>query len=722
MFVRWGQLVVKARWAVLVAGVALVVVGVSWGSGVFGALSSGGFNDPNTAANRVHQQITEKVGNQDADLLALYSSPSSTVDDPAFFSAVTGALSRASGRPEVAQVISFYQTHAPTLVSKDRRATYAIIRLRPGTDTQKQADYRAIVDTLTAGHGITTQLGGVRPFLADASARSEADVKHAETLSMPVLMVLLVLIFGSVVAAIWPLVIGGVAILGAFVVTRLLAQVTDVSVFAVNIITLIGLGLSIDYSLFIVSRFREELRAGYDTRSAVVRTMGTAGRTVAVSGLTVTLALASLLLFPQVFLKSMGYGGMAAVAVAMIASLTLLPAGLALLGPRINALRLPLPFRRRPGGQGSDRGAWARLARSVMRRPWLYLVSVLIILAVLAAPVTRITFGGADSRVLPTSASSRIVDSRISTEFPVTSTYPVQVLATGVDQAGTAALVARLQTRPHVTGASVAAAKGDAVMISVAYAGPATGEDARQVVRDIRGLIPAPGTTIGVTGYTADLLDNLAGLGAKLPWMALFVVVVTFVLLFLAFGSVVLPAKAILMNIVSLGAAFGAVVFIFQDGHLSSWLGFTPTGFIEPTNPIMMIAVLFGLATDYEVFLLSRIREERDAGADNVTAVATGLQRTGQIITSAALLLIIVVVGFAAGEIAFLKLIGIGMVMAIAVDSTLVRALLVPASMRLLGRWNWWAPGPLARLYRRYGIRESVQPEAAPAREPTLVR
>jgi RND superfamily putative drug exporter len=721
VFERWGNFVVRARWGVLAAGLALVVVGVGWGTGLFGALSGGGFNDPHTASNQVRKQVTQQLGNQDADVLALYSSTSATVDDPAFKAAVTGILSRVKDRPEVERVISCYDTQVPNLVSTDRHATYAIIRLRPGSDSQKQADFRAIHDVFLAGHGVTTQLGGVRPFLSDASERSQSDIKRAEALSMPILLVLLVLTFGSVVAAASPLLIGGVAILGAFVVTRLLAYLTDVSVFAANIITLIGLGLSIDYSLFIVSRFREELRAGYDTRTAVVRTICTAGRTIAVSGITVTLALASLLLFPQGFLRSMGYGGMAAVMIAMIASLSLLPAGLTVLGPRINALRVPLPWRRR-GAPGSDRGAWARLARSVMHRPWLYLVGVLVILAVLAAPVTRITFGGADTRVLPTTASSRVVDSRISAEFPGASTYPVSVLSTGVDQAGTAALVARIKNLPHVTSASVAAAKGDAVLVSVAYTGEATGGDARQVVRDIRALTPAPGTTIGVTGYTADLLDQLAGLGAKLPWMAAFVILVTFVLLFLAFGSVVLPLKAILMNIVSLGAAFGAVVLVFQDGHFASWLGFTATGFIEPTNPIMMIAVLFGLATDYEVFLLSRVREERDAGADNVTAVATGLQRTGQIITSAALLLIIVVVGFAAGEIAFLKLIGIGMVVAIAVDATLVRALLVPASMRLLGQWNWWAPGPLARLYRQYGIRESAEPAITREPEPTLVR
>jgi RND superfamily putative drug exporter len=449
--------------------------------------------------------------------------------------------------------------------------------------------------------------------------------------------------------------------------------------------------------------------------------MTTAGRTVAVSGVTVTLALASLLLFPQGFLKSMGYGGMAAVAVAMLASLTILPAGLAVLGHRINALRVPLPGRRRRAQADPDRGAWARLARSVMRRPWAYIVGVLVILAVLATPVTRIAFGGADTRVLPTGTASRVVDDRLAKEFPATSTYPVQVLATGVDRTGAAALATRIGALPHVTGASVVTANGSAALISVAYAGEPTGPDARHLVADLRALSPPPGGTIGVTGYTADLVDQLARLGAKLPWMALFVIVVTFVLLFLAFGSVVLPVKAILLNIASLGAAFGALVFIFQDGHFASWLGFTPTGFIEPTNPILIIAVLFGLATDYEVFLLSRVREEYDRGADNTTAVATGLQRTGQIITSAALLLIVVVIGFAAGHIAFLKLIGIGMVTAILVDATLIRALLVPASMRLLGRWNWWAPGPLGRIYRRYGIRESASPEPVREPEPTPV-
>jgi uncharacterized membrane protein YdfJ with MMPL/SSD domain len=351
-----------------------------------------------------------------------------------------------------------------------------------------------------------------------------------------------------------------------------------------------------------------------------------------------------------------------------------------------------------------------------MRRPWAYLVGVLVVLAVLAAPVLHISFGGLDTRVLPKTAESRVVNDIVTADFPPTDSAPIQVLVTGATGDQLTGVVGQLARQPGATAATVVDTSGNAALVNVDYAGLATGSPARQAVGAIRGLSPPPGVTVGVTGGTADLIDQLDGLGATLPWMILFVFVVTSVLLFLAFGSVILPIKAILMNVVSLGAAFGAVVFIFQDGHFASLLGFTPTGVIEPTNPILMIVVLFGLATDYEVFLLSRIREEWDAGADNAHSVAAGLQRTGRIITSAALLLIIVIVGFASGQIGFVKMIGVGMVVAILVDATLVRALLVPATMRLLGKWNWWAPGPLARVYRRYGIRESgPAPEGASA-------
>ena len=334
--------------------------------------------------------------------------------------------------------------------------------------------------------------------------------------------------------------------------------------------------------------------------------MATAGRTVAVSGLTVTLAVAGLLIFPQDFLRSMGYGAMAAVAVAMLASLTVLPAGLAHPGHPDERTADPAA-----PATVAGRAAWARLAHSVMRRPWAYLIAVVAVLFVLAAPVLHIRFGGIDTRALPTSAPSRIVTDTIARDFPPTQSAPIQVLVTGV--ASPAPVVAEISALPSVTGANVVLASGTSSMIDVAYRGEPTDPAAHRIVAAIRALRPPPGGTIGVTGATADLSDQLAGLGARLPWMLLFVIVVTCVLLFLAFGSVVLPIKAIVMNAVSLGAAFGAVVFIFQDGHFASWLGFTPQGVIDPTDPILMIAVLFGLATDYEVFLLSRIREEWDA-------------------------------------------------------------------------------------------------------------
>jgi uncharacterized membrane protein YdfJ with MMPL/SSD domain len=360
-----------------------------------------------------------------------------------------------------------------------------------------------------------------------------------------VLLLLLIVIFGSVVAAVSPLIIGIVAILGAFVVTRLLTSVTGVSTFAVNIITLIGLGLSIDYALFVVFRFRDELAAGHDIRRTIATTMATAGRTVAVSGLILTLALASLLLFPQGILRSMAYGGMAAVAIAVAASLTVLPAWLAVLGPRINAWSVP--WRRRRSGPGASEraGWWSRLAHNVMRRPWLYLLGVLLILAVLAAPVTRIQFGGADIRIMPTSSESRIVADRIAADFPSDDTSRIDVYATGVDPARTAALLARLTSVPEVTGASVAATADDAALIAVTHRGEPTGEPATRIVLAIRELPLPAGVHIGVTGAAADLVDQLDGIGARLPWTALLVIAVAFVVMFAAFRSLVLPVKAI---------------------------------------------------------------------------------------------------------------------------------------------------------------------------------
>ncbi|MEV4624433.1 MMPL family transporter [Asanoa sp. NPDC049573] len=718
MFAWWGRAVVRFRWWVLAAATVLVVVGAAWGTGVFGALTGGGFDDPKAESTQLRERTIAELGSQDVDVLVLYSSPTAKVDEAAFRDPVTATLAKVRALPEVASVISFYDAQSPALVSDDRHATYAMVQLKAIDPDEKTSAYEAIEPALTAP-GITTQTGGTIPFLHEANEQTSADLARAETFSLPVLLVLLVLIFGGLAAAATPLMIGGIAILGSLVVVRLLNMVTDVSVFAINIITLIGLGMAVDYALFIVSRFREELAGGHEPPAAIARTMATAGRTVLVSGLTIALALASLLIFPQAFLRSMGFGGLAAVLVAMVAALTALPALLAVLGHRINAWRIPLPWRRGRERTSGD-GAWARIAKSVMRRPIVYAAGVVVILAVLASPVLRIGFGGFDERVLPPGAEPRAVSDAISTDFPGGTIGPVEVLVSGGGQAAAQQLASTIGSLPDVTGVQVAAARGATSLLNVTYHGESTGDAAQGVVRAIRDL-PAPaGAEVLVGGRTAADLDLIDSLVSHLPWMALIMASATLILLFLAFGSIVLPIKAVLMNLVSIGASFGVVVWVFQDGHFADFLGFTPTGFIEPSNPILMLAVLFGLATDYEVFLLSRVREEWDRTGDNTASVATGLQHTGRIITAAALLLIVVVAGFASGGIAFIKLIGIGMIVAIVVDATLVRLLLVPATMRLLGRWNWWAPGPLGAVYRRFGIRELEPGPDAPAKEGAL--
>jgi len=709
VFAWWGHRVVRFRWLVLLGGLALVLLGGTWGLGVFGALSGGGFEDPNSPSSRAHQRIEQELGRQDADLLVLYSSPTSTVDDPAFRDAVGRTLDGVRQRPEVASV----RWPAPHLESTDRHATYAAIQLRQGDEDAKLVALDAVTPALSAP-GLQTEVGGLIPFLRDANDQIESDIVRAELLSFPLLLILLVVIFRGLVAATTPLLVGVLAIFGGFVATRLLTEVIEVSTFAVNIITMLGLGMAIDYALFVVSRFREELAAGRGTPEAIATTLATAGRTVLVSGLTVALALASLLIFPMGFLRSMGWGGMAAVLVAMIAALTVLPALLAVLGPRVNALSL----KRRPATGTS--GAWERLARSVMRRPVWYAVAVVALLVVLAAPFLRARFGGFDERVLPEGTPSRTVTARIAAEFPGGTAAPIAVLVSGAPVPVAAAFVDRVAAVPDVTAARVAANRGESTLISVSYQGESSESRARDVVARIRALEPPAGAEVLVGGRTAADLDQLDTLGDRLPWMALLVGGVTVVLLFLAFGSLLLPVKAVAMNIVSIGASFGVVVWVFQDGHLADLLGFTPTGFLEPTDLILLLAVLFGLSTDYEVFLLSRVREEWDRTGDNTRSVAGGLQRTGGIITAAALLLIIVVGGFATGGTASIKMLGVGAVVAIVVDAVLVRALLVPATMRLLGRWNWWAPGPLARVYRRYGLRETVG--RAPEQEPAPVR
>jgi len=719
MFESLGRLMFRRRRWVLAAAGVLVVAAAVWGTGVFGSLGGAGFEDPDSDSARAAQQAKRAFGRHQADVVVLYSSATLTVDDAAFRTAAQRTLDALPDR-YVTKVTSYWDTGAPQLVSADRHATYAVLELA-GADGDAREEALAEVTGELAAPGLSTRLGGQVAIDRDIDSQVGADIARAESLSLPLLLVLLVVVFGALAAAGMPLVVGGLAILGAFTALRLLTLATDVSVFAINIVTMLGLGLAIDYALFVVSRFREELAARPAGRQgvedALARTTATAGRTVCFSGVTVAISLAGLLWFPQTFLRSMAFGGIAAVLVAMAAALTVLPALLAVLGPRINALSVPW-LRRRPGrAAGAAGGAWSRVARSVMRRPLAYVVVIVAGLVALGLPFRNAAFGGIDARALPATTQSRQVSQTLERDFTRNATTQVTVVISGPNAASVRGYAERLRAVPGVTGAQVTHTSADTSRIAVRYQADPISARARQLVTDVRA-VPAPaGSRVLVGGDTAELVDLLSSLRRTLPWMAAFVGLVTFILLFLAFGSVLLPLKAIAMNLLSLSASFGALVWIFQQGHLSGLLGFTPTGTIEATQPILMLAIAFGLSMDYEVFLLSRVREQWDRTGDNTTAVAAGLQHTGAIITSAALLLVVVIGAFSTSGITFIKMIGVGMIIMLLIDATVVRALLVPATMRLLGRYNWWAPKPLARFWDRYGHREHRQPPT-PTKQP----
>ena len=746
MMQNWGRLVAQRAWTVLIAGMALVLAAALFGLGLFGSLSNEGFEDPDSESARATAKQEAIFPGIDVDIVVIYSSRSMKVTDPAFRESVSKVV---SGLPSssVDRVTTWYRTPSPTLISKDEHATRILITLS-GSQDEKSAHFDEVKTRLEA-QGLATNVGGKWAVFADVDSTISKDIARAEAISLPIVFILCLFIFGSVVSALIPAMVGGVAILGAFALVRGISMVTEVSQYSISVITMLGMGLAIDYGLFIVSRFREELANQPGTErdhvnAAITATMATAGRTVLFSGLIVAASLASLLIFPQGFLRSMGYGGVAAVLVAMVAALTLLPALLAVLGPRIETGRMPW---RRVRGRGSRdqargrhaagrpdptgdlsnslthaHGGWATLAHSVMRRPVAYLLVIALALMALGAPFLSARWGSVDERVLPASAPSRVAGDLNIREFGG-ETATANIVVEGASQTQLDAYVSRLgkvsgvqSARPIDQAEAPKTGAGTASLVQVSWPGNGQTEQAQQMVRELRAVDPGPGVSALVGGTSASTVDLVDSIGDRLPWMGVIVVVVMLVLLFIAFGSMVLPVKAILMNVVSLGASFGVVTWIFQDGHLSGLLGFESSGYLDVTQPILMLAIIFGLSMDYEVFLLSRIREEWDRTGDNTIAVANGLQRTGRIITSAALLLAVVIGAFATSSIVIMKMVGIGMLVAVLFDATVVRALLVPATMRLLGTANWWAPGPMRRWWERHGIRESAEVEATPAR------
>ena len=723
IFERWGRTAYRRRRLILVIALLVATTGAVWGTAIFAKVqTAGGFNAPNSQSQQEANLATSAFGRDAGDVVVLYSSKILTTASPAFRSAVTASLA-ALPREKAESYASYWSTGSRQFVSASGHQTYAVIELAGSTDTARQGSYDAIRADLSAP-GLLAQIGGVVPTDETIDQQTTASITRAEGLSFPILLILLLVIFGSLTAAGLPLAIGALGILGSFTALRLLTLVTGVSVFSLNITTILGLGLGIDYGLFLVTRFREELHQQGTVEDAVARTVATAGRTVLVSGVTVAIVLASLMLFPETILRSIGYGGVATVLVDMLAALTVLPALLAVLGPKVNSLRIRRSVQRPPAAEAS--GGWYRLAHSVMRRPVLYAVPIVVLLLGLGSPFLHVVWGGVDATVLPASAAPRIVTEALNTDFPGNPTAPIEAVVqfrgpiTGSPSrtAELASYANRLDHVPGVTAAQVTGLRGDIARIDLSYGpGPYTPQ-ARAIAGNVRGVAAPPGATVLVGGQTAALSDELSSLGHTLPWMALTLVLATFVLLFLAFGSLVLPLQAIVMNILSLSAMYGVVTWIFADGHLSGLLGFTSNGTISPTIPILMFAIMFGLSMDYEVFLLSRIRERYVATGDNTAAIASGLQSTGGVITSAALLLVIVIGTFSISSITFIKLLGVGLIVALILDATLIRLLLVPATMRLLGNANWWAPAPLRRLYARHGIREDDGPGPAEVAEP----
>jgi uncharacterized membrane protein YdfJ with MMPL/SSD domain len=620
-------------------------------------------------------------------------------------------------RPGVQSVSGYYDTRSPAFVSRDRQSTYFAVALKPTDDKELQDAGGEIADGLSAHPGVV--VGGFAVAQKQVNKQVEQDLRMAELLAFPLLFLLSLLFFRSLVASVLPLMIGGLAIVGTFLILRIASEFGSISIFALNLTTALGLGLAIDYSLFIVSRYREEIARSGPGLAAMRRVLATSGRTVFFSSLTVAAALASLLVFPQRFLYSMGLGGALVALFAALISLTVLPAVLTLLGSRVNA-GAPKFLQRRAAADATvdENGFWYRLSRFVMRRPLPVATLSALLLIVMGLPFLGIKFNTVDPTVLPRSASARQAYDTVSERFPPYHETPIWI---DVDGGGPKAAAAVAAQARRVEGVAEVLPpqplRGGVTAVQAISANPFVSDTSQETVKAIRAIHAPPGATVKVGGATADFIDFQGSLGRHLPIALAIVIVATLVILFLMTGSVILPIKSLIMNFLNLSAVFGLLVLIFQDGRLEGFLDYSSPGAIEQTMPILLFAVAFGLSTDYAVFLLSRIKEARDNGASDSECVAIGLERTGRIVTAAALLFAVAMGAFATSQIIFIKENGVGTALAVLIDASIVRALLVPSLMELLGKWNWWAPVPLRRLHDRIGISERV-PAAGAGPEP----
>ena len=736
-FERLGRWCARHRRPVVIAWLALVGLSVPLAIQAPGALRAGGFINADLESARAKALLETEIGVAQSALVIVFHSDAARAGDPAFETAAAAAVANVPNAPYVRTVVP--HALSSRQVSADGHTAYDLVLLDlPADDSPKALP--GLRAALNEAPGLEVGLSGGPAFYGDVQAVSEADLRRSELISLPLAAIALLIVFGSVVAAAVPLVVGGAAVVVALAAIFLVAGSVPMSIFVLNLATLLGLGLGVDYSLLMTSRFREELAGrGWSPEAvedAVGATARTAGRAVFFSGLTVLLGLLGLVLFDFMILRSVGIAGAVVVALAVTAAMTLLPAALAFAGVNLERFRI-----RRVTPRPAEEGRWSRLAWWVMRRPVAVLVPTLALLLALGTPFLHVRFNAPDARILPEDAPSRDAFDRLTVAFGPGPFAPIvlAVRTTGpaTEPANLAALFdysRRLAADPRIErvdglvdvdprlnlqqyellyqpgapppdrfAAEVlhATTQGDLTAFTLTTPYGPNEPIARQLVGDLRSgtgsLAPPAGTTVLVGGGAADVEDVVTGIGAEFPRTAAFILVSTFIVLLLLLRSVVLPIKALAMNSLSVVASFGALVWIFQDGNLSALFGTRPLGFVETTQPVILFCVLFGLSMDYEVFLLTRMRETWELTGDNPTAVAHGLERSGRIVTSAALIVIVVAGSFAFADIVLIKALGVGIAIAVALDATVVRALLVPATMRLLGRWNWWLPSFLAR-------------------------
>mgnify|MGYP000108686922 FL=1 len=696
MFEKLGHIIVRRRKAMVILFIISVLTAGTVGTMIFSRLDSGGYSNPNSDSYQVYNYLNKNLKISDPNVVVVVDSGNLPITDPAIAAKVQVLEAEMAKVPRVTKVVSYWNTGGEkTLAATDGKAAYILAYGQDDAFTPESQEMGDYFQKNFDGKrdGLTIYSGGVGVVGNAINKKIADDLKIAEAISIPLTFILLVFVFGAMAASAMPLLVGVSAILGAFFLLYLISLVTSVSVYALNLTTGMGLGLGIDYALLIVNRFREELHRGKSVEDSIVNTMASAGKTVFYSGLTVLVTLFSLTFFPLPFLKSFGYAGVSVVAIAVAGALFGLPPILAMLGKRVDKGVV-----RKSAITHKDEGRWAQTARLVMKRPVAVVLLSLIILGILAAPVKDIAFSQGDSRILPASNAAAVATAMQESRFESNiATVDIIVLDGASKENEISSYIEEVKKVPGIVSVTAPRVIGDDIQITAYESMLPRSPEAQKMIHDLRDLPSPAGTLIG--GVAADYTDTQDGISETLPLALGWIAISVLILLFVFTGSIILPIKAVLLNIMSLAATMGALTWIFVGGHLQWLVGsFTVTGSLDTSIVILIFVVVFGLSMDYELFLLSRIREEHLLGKSNIESVAIGLQRSARIITAAAVLLAVVFAAFVTSGVTSIKMMGFGVAFAVVLDATLIRALLVPALMRLLGERNWWAPKAMQRF------------------------